>query len=135
MYTSGPVIVMQLPEQLKRTEAQAFCAELQPLLEGERPRLVLDCSQVQDADSAGIEMLLNCMEETMKRDGDLKLAAVSPVLAVMLELMRVDRLFEIFDTSQEAAQSFQVYPVQSSPQADPWYANAYGALGDLKAAS
>ena len=135
MYTSGPVIVMQLPEQLKRAEAQAFCRELQPLLEGERPRLVLDCSGVQDADSAGIEMMLHCMEETMKRDGDLKLAAVSPVLAVMLELMRVDRLFEIFDTTEEAAQSFQVFPAQAVPQTESWYANAYGALGDLKAAS
>ena len=135
MYTSGPVIVMQLPEQLKRAEAEAFCSELQPLLEADRPRLVLDCSLVQDVDSAGIEMLLHCMEETMKRDGDLKLATISPVLAVMLELMRVDRLFEIFDTTDEAAQSFQAFPVQAVPQTEPWYASAYGALGDLKAAS
>lgn len=135
MYTSGPVIVMQLPEQLKRAEAQAFCKELQPLLEADRPRLVLDCSLVQDADSAGIEMLLHCVEETMKRNGDLKLAAVSPVLAVMLELMRVDRLFEIFETTEEAAQSFQAFPVPSTPLTEPWYASAYGALGDLKAAS
>jgi anti-sigma B factor antagonist len=135
MYNSGPVIVMELPEQLKRAEAQAFCRELQPLLEGERPRLVLECSQVQEADSAGIEMLLHCMEEAMKRDGDLKLAAVSPVLAVMLELMRVDRLFEIFDTSEEAVQSFQVYPVHTPREVEPWYAKVYGALGDLKAAS
>lgn len=135
MYTSGPVIVMQLPEQLKRVEAEAVCRELQPLFEGDRPRLVLDCSLVQDVDSAGIEMLLHCMEETMKRDGDLKLAAVSPVVAVMLELMRVDRLFEIFDTTDEAAQSFQAFPVQADSHTEPWYANAYGALGDLKAAS
>ena len=135
MSTSGPVIVMQLPEQLKRAEAQAFCKELQPLLEADRPRLVLDCSLVQDADSAGIEMLLHCVEETMKRDGDLKLAAVSPALAVMLELTRVDRLFEIFETTEEAAQSFQTFPVQATPLTEPWYASAYGALGDLKAAS
>ena len=135
MSTSGPVIVMQLPEQLKRAQAQAFCNELRPLLEADRPRLVLDCSLVQDADSAGIEMLLHCMEEAMKRDGDLKLAAVSPVLAVMLELMRVDRLFEVFDTTEEAAQSFQAFPVRAIAPAEPWYASVYSALGDLKAAS
>jgi anti-sigma B factor antagonist len=135
MHTSGPVIVMQLPEQLKRADAQAFCSEVQPLLEADRPRLVLDGSLVQDVDSAGIEMLLYCMEETMKRDGDVKLAAVSPVLAVMLELMRVDRLFEMFDTTDEAAQSFQAFPVQAVLQTEPWYASAYAALGDLKAAS
>src|SRR3981081_4445667 len=97
MSTSGPVIVMQLPEQLKRPEVAPFLDELQPLLESDRPRVVLDCSQVREMDSAGVEMLLHCMQEAMKRDGDLKLAAISPQAAVILELMRVDRLFELLN--------------------------------------
>jgi anti-sigma B factor antagonist len=135
MSTSGPVIVMQLPEQLKRQEVGPFLEELQPLLESDRPRLVLDCSQVRHMDSAGVEMLLHCMQETMKRDGDLKLAAISPEAAVILELMRVDRLFEIFNTPDEAVQSFQGIPVLSAPQSESWYSGVYGALGDLEAAS
>jgi anti-sigma B factor antagonist len=135
MSTSGPVIVMQLPEQLKRQEVGPFLDELQPLLESDRPRLVLDCSQVRHMDSAGVEMLLHCMQETMKRDGDLKLAAISPESAVILELMRVDRLFEIFDTADEAVQSFQGIPAPVSTQSETWYTGAYGALGDLEAAS
>jgi anti-sigma B factor antagonist len=135
MSTSGPVIVMQLPEQLKRQEVGPFLEELQPLLESDRPRLVLDCSQVRHMDSAGVEMLLHCMQETMKRDGDLKLAAISPEAAVILELMRVDRLFEIFNTPDEAVQSFQGIPVLSAPQSESWYTGVYGALGDLEAAS
>ena len=135
MSTSGPVIVMQLPEQLKRQEVGPFLEELQPLLESDRPRVVLDCSQVRHMDSAGVEMLLHCMHETMKRDGDLKLAAISPESAVILELMRVARLFEIFNTPDEAVQSFQGLPSASAPQSEPWYTGAYGALGDLEAAS
>src|ERR1700737_147121 len=135
MSTSGPVIVMQLPEQLKRQEVGPFLEELQPLLESNRPPLVLDCSQVRHMDSAGVEMLLQCMQETMKRDGDLKLAAISPESAVILELMRVDRLFEIFDTADEAVQSFQGIPAPVATQSEPWYTGAYGALGDLEAAS
>jgi anti-sigma B factor antagonist len=135
MSTSGPVIVMQLPEQLKRQEVGPFLEELQPLLESDRPRVVLDCSQVRHMDSAGVEMLLHCMQETMKRDGDLKLAAISPESAVILELMRVDRLFEIFNTPDEAVQSFQGFPGASTPQTASWYTGAYGTLGDLEAAS
>jgi len=134
MYTSGPVIVMQLPEHVNQTEAASFCAELQPLLENDRARLVLDCSQVQSMDSAGVEMLLHCMEEAMKRDGDLKLAALSPTCATILELMRVDRLFEVFETTEGAVQSFHAFPSYAVPQSEPWYAT-YGALGDFKAAS
>jgi anti-anti-sigma factor len=126
---------MQLPEQLTNGFVKPFWAELQPLLESDRPRLVLDCSQIRQIDSAGVEMLLQCMEEAMKRDGDVKLAALSPQSEVILELMRVGRLFETFDTSPEAVQSFHAVPSLSGPQTEPWPSAALGWLGDLKAAS
>jgi anti-sigma B factor antagonist len=129
--SSRPVIVMQVPEQLYEPEANVFRQELKNLLEAERPRIVLDCSGIKDIDSMGVEMLLHCMDEAMKRDGDVKLAAVAPGSAVILELMKVDRLFEVFDSADEAVRSFHSYPQQEVPQAQPWM----GALGDLEAAS
>ena len=134
MFVKSPVIVMEVPENLNHTEAQAFLAELQPMLQSDRPRVVLDCSQVQHMDSAGIEMMLNCMGEAMKRDGDVKLANLSPAAAAILELMRVDRLFEIFETSEEATRSFQAVSLPEVPQSLPWYSAGYG-LADLKSAS
>jgi anti-sigma B factor antagonist len=107
---------------------------LQPLLQCDRPRVVLDCSQVQHMDSAGIEMLLSCMAEAMKRDGDIKLASLSPASAAILELMRVDRLFEVFDTAEEATRSFQAVASPDVSQSLPWYSAGYG-LADLKSAS
>jgi anti-sigma B factor antagonist len=95
---------------------------------------VLDCSKVQEIDSAGVEMLLECLEMAMKHDGDLKLAAVSPASAIILELMRVDRLFEVFDTAEEASRSFQTFAPAVTPQSQPWYSAGYG-LADLKTAN
>jgi anti-sigma B factor antagonist len=134
MYTKGPVIVMELPENLNHLEGTAFLAEVKPLLESDRPRMVLDCSQVQQIDSAGIEVLLECMEQAMKRDGDLKLAALSPSCGAILELMRVDRLFEVFETAEEAARSFRAIAAPELAQTMPWYSSGYG-IGDLKTAS
>jgi anti-sigma B factor antagonist len=133
MPTRAPVIVMELPERLTQVEAKSFLNELEPLLKNDRPSLVLDCSQIKHMDSAGVEMLLYCLEQAMKRDGDLKLAAVSPASAVIMELMRVDRLFEVFDTAEAAVRSFQLAPAVAA-QTQPWYATAHG-LTDLKAAS
>jgi anti-sigma B factor antagonist len=133
MSTRGPVIVMEAPENLNHSEGKAFLAELQPLLQIDRPRIVLDCSQVQHMDSAGIEMLLNCMGEAMKRDGDIKLADLSPASAAILELMRVDRLFEVFDTAEAATRSFQAVTLSDAPEIQPWYSAGYG-LADLKSA-
>ena len=84
-------------------------------------------------DSAGIETLLYCMQEAMKRDGDLKLAAVTPAAATIMELMRVDRLFEMFETADQAARSFQAAAMPETPQDLPWYSSGLG-LADLKIA-
>jgi anti-sigma B factor antagonist len=125
---------MELPEQLNQASVGAFLESLRPLLQTDRPRIVLDCSQVQHMDSAGVEMLLLCLEEAMKRDGDLKLAAVSPASAIVLELMRVDRLFEAFETADAATKSFQALGTPVAPQTAPWYSTAY-RFTDLKATS
>jgi hypothetical protein len=70
----------------------------------------------------------------MKRNGDVKLAAVGSACAVLFELMRVDRLFEIFDTAEAAVRSFQIFAPAASVQTQPWYSAAHG-LTDLKVAS
>jgi hypothetical protein len=80
-------------------------------------------------------MMLHCLEEAMKCDGDLKLAALSPESEVMLELMRVARVFEVFATSDEAVHSFNAIPAETVPLDVPWYANVFGELGVLKQAS
>jgi anti-sigma B factor antagonist len=134
MLTSGPVVVMQMPEQFTGGEVQTFMLELGPLLESNRPRIVLECSQVRSVDSAGVEMLLHSLEEVLKRDGDLKLAALSAEAEVFLELMRVARVFETFPTSEEAVRSFNAVPPDALPQDAPWYSAGFGDLGALKQA-
>ena len=87
-------------------QARTFLAEVQPMLRSDRPQIVFDCSQVKQMDAAGVEMLLHCLAEVMKRDGDLKLAALSAPASVVLEMTRTDRLFEMYDSSSDAVLSF-----------------------------
>ena len=116
MTNSRPVVVKQLPDRVSVNETHQLFRELAPLFEGDRPCLVFDFSEVRQLDSAGIEMLLRCMEEAMKRNGDVKLTAVSPQVTVILELTRVDRLFEIFENPSDAVESFHRFPVQAFRQ-------------------
>jgi len=126
---------MQVPEDLNVREVHKFMQEMGPLLESNRPRIVLDCSQVRSMESAGVEMLLRCLEEVLKRDGDLKLASLSPEAEVILELMRVARVFETFSSSEEAVRSFNAIPADAIPQDSPWYGAVFGELGVVKQAS
>src|SRR5690242_21727008 len=106
MESSRPVVVKRMPEKVNQREAQKFLADVQPFLNADRPQLVFDLSLVKQLDAAGVEMLLHCVSEVMKRDGDLKLASLSPQAAMVLELTRTDRLFEIYESSTDAARSF-----------------------------
>jgi anti-sigma B factor antagonist len=107
------VLVKQFPEGSERKQFEQFLRELEPCLESDRPSLVLDFSGVRYLDSSGIEALLLCMEEVMKRNGDLKLACVSPPLASILEITRADRLFEIFETCSDAIESFHQFSARA----------------------
>ncbi len=106
METNRPVVIKRMPERLNFREARKFFAEVEPIVASDRPQIVFDMSQVKHLDAAGVDMLLKCMAEVMKRDGDLKLAAVSAEAAIILEMTRTDRFFEIYDTSTDAVRSF-----------------------------
>ena len=106
MGTSRPVIVKRMPERINLKHAREFMREVEPFLKADRPQVVFDFSGVRQMDAAGVELLLQCMSEAMKRDGDLKLAALSPQAAVILELTRADRLFEVYENAADAVRSF-----------------------------
>jgi anti-sigma B factor antagonist len=109
METSRPVVVKRMPERLNFRAARQFEREVQPFLTSDRPQVVFDLSQVRQLDAAGVDMLLRCMTQAMRRDGDVKLAALSPQSAAILELTRTDRMFEIFDNSTDAVRSFTYF--------------------------
>ena len=108
------VAVMQLPERVNRKRGRLFLRELEHCMNIDRPCIVLDCSQVLQMDRSAIHLLLCCLEETIKRNGDAKLAAIPADAGSLLELTGVNRLFEIFETNAEAVKSFNRAPMDVS---------------------
>jgi len=58
--------------------------------------------------------MLCCLEEAVKRNGDVKLAAVPAGARSTLKLTGIDRIFEIFDTNVEAASSFRRFSADAA---------------------
>jgi anti-anti-sigma factor len=100
------VVVSKLPETLDAKSVPALLNQLLPQLQDDRPCVVFDFSETRTIDSAAVDMLLRCMEEALKRNGDVKLAAVGPEVALILEMTKVSRLFETFDNLPDAVESF-----------------------------
>jgi anti-sigma B factor antagonist len=107
--SSRPVVVKRMPERMNLKQARKFLKEVEPFLTSDRPQVVFDMSQVRQIDAAGVDVLLQCMRQAVRHDGDLKLASLSPQAAVVLELTRAGRLFEIYDNSTAAAKSFSCF--------------------------
>lgn len=103
-----PVAVMQLPERLGKKEARNFARQVERSMNISRPYLVLDCSNVRHLDRSVAYLLLGCLEEALKRNGDVKLVGMPLPTDEILGLIGTNRLFEIFDTTADAVNSF--YP-------------------------
>jgi anti-sigma B factor antagonist len=100
------VLVKQLPEKLSGKQGRVFFRDLETSMSVDRPYVVLDCSNVERLDRSVVEVLLCCLEEAIKRNGDVKLASIPSGAEAILELTGVNRLFEIFDTAVGAVHSF-----------------------------
>jgi anti-anti-sigma factor len=130
---SQGVVVKILPARLDAGELAAFQRAMQTPLKSDSPHIVLDLSVVKYLGSAGIEFLLECLSAIVRRDGDMKLAAISPESASLLALTRVERFFEIFRTVEDAVNSFDTFAAENDKFAEPW--NAFGAAAKDRAAT
>jgi anti-sigma B factor antagonist len=109
-----PVTVKQFPEKLSANQERLFLRELEAGMSVDRPRIVLDCSEAREMDCSALHLLLCCLEAAMKRNGDLKLSVVSEGALAKLQLVGMDRLFEVFETTAAAVNSFRRLPVDGS---------------------
>lgn len=116
------IIIRQLPETLSAVQSRTFVRELENFIHCDRPCLVLDCSRLDQMDMSTVHLLLTCLEEAMKRNGDVRLAEVSPEARAILESSGVDGLFKIFDSTAAAINSFYPHPANLPP-----YENAHGS--------
>jgi anti-anti-sigma factor len=114
------VVVKTLATRLDRNEVAAFRKGIQEVLRRDQPRVVFDFGSVTHLDSSGIEFLLNCLSAIVRRDGELKLAALSPQAAMILEMTRVGRFFEVFPTAEDAVRSFDSFLPNAPNFPEPW---------------
>jgi anti-sigma B factor antagonist len=104
--TIGNVAVATIGvEELDGTNAEEFKRDIAPVL-AMHSNLVLDLSRLRFVDSAGLGALISCLRKLNARRGDLKLAGMSTAVRGVFELVRMDRVFDILPTSEDAVRAF-----------------------------
>ena len=98
-------IVTLRGETLDASNAKAFRADLVPVLTP-GAKLVFDMKGVRFVDSSGLGALLSCLRQVHSSGGDLKLCEMAKAVRALFELVRMNRIFEIYNSRDEALRSY-----------------------------
>ncbi len=104
----GILIVTLEGEHLDARETPFFKQKVVDLLENESiSRAIFDLHRLQFIDSSGLGAFLSILKSLHGKGGDLKLAGMNRTIRTMFELVCMHKIFEIFNSPEEALRSFQ----------------------------
>lgn len=83
--------------------------DIDALVEHGHVKLVFDMHDVSRLDSAGIGTLVSSFLRAHRHGGTVKLLHVSPRASRLLNITKLDGVFEIYDTEEAAVESFHVH--------------------------
>ena len=92
--------VMGGPEAVKVNE------EINRLLDEGTLKVVIDLGRVNRMNSSGLGILINALTTYKQNGGDLKLANPTPIVKSLLDITRLNDIFEIYDSLESALNSF-----------------------------
>lgn len=80
--------------------------KIHQIIKAKEAKIVIDLGSVDFIDSSGLGSLVASYRLVSQEGGDVKLASPTPQTQSLLELTRMDKLFDIFDHHLKAAESF-----------------------------
>jgi len=108
-------MVLRFPERVSGTQARLFAERISSELHHDRPRVIADLSNVRQIDTTALHVLLECLIEVKRQDGEFYLGAVSPEAATVLELTQMDSVFELLPEVAEASTNLSVAAMDRVP--------------------
>lgn len=100
------VAIMNVKGRVDSSTAPELDNALANLLNSDQNKIVLNLEAVEYLSSAGLRALVKALKDAQKSGGDLRLAAVSQPIEVILRTVGMMQMFKLFPTSEEAAAGF-----------------------------
>ncbi len=105
--SEGDVSVVDLSGKITIGEGDVVLREtVETLLKEGRNKLLLNLARISYMDSAGIGELVACYKRSREKGGQLKLLNPSGKVYDLLQLTKLEEIFETFRDEGEAIQSF-----------------------------
>lgn len=103
---SDSVTVVDVEGQLIVGNRQELKQKVLEELEDGARKVVVDFTHTGYIDSSGLGVLVSLSKKIREQGGELRLAGLNEDLRTLFELTKLDTLFEIADTREEALKDF-----------------------------
>jgi anti-anti-sigma factor len=98
----GDASVVHLSGEVDLNVSPTLRTELKDLAATKVPLIVIEMSNVPYIDSSGVATLVECLQRVSRYKGSLRLCNLTNRARGVFEISRLDTVFSIFDTQEEA---------------------------------
>jgi anti-sigma B factor antagonist len=102
----GDVSIVEIDGQLIVGNRQELKQKMLEALDAGARKLVVDFTKTGYIDSSGLGVLVSLSKKIREQGGELRLAALNEDLRTLFELTKLDTLFQIAGTREQALASF-----------------------------
>ena len=101
------ILILSADGGLNAENAEQFVSELDRLIQVGARKVVVDCRNLVYISSYGVGVLTGLHNKLSDRGGDIKLASVRHKLVELLKLAKLNTVFHIYSTVDEARAAFR----------------------------
>lgn len=105
--TDGDVLILNADGGLAAVTAEEFVGELERAIGLGCRKLIVDCTRLTHISSYGLGVLIRLHKKLATKGGDVKLSNVSGAVPKILSMTRLNKIFEIYPTLDDARQAFR----------------------------
>ena len=98
----GQAVVLELAGEIDMRHSVMLRDKCAELLQDKPPVLVVNMAEVEFMDSSGVATLVEALKRCRRCDCQLKLAALAERVRSVFEICRLESIFQIYDSENEA---------------------------------
>ena len=103
----GVMIIELTGNVMGGPDATVLNEQIHKLIDDKKRKIVIDLSDVKFINSSGLAMLIGGLNTMRKSGGEMKLARASEKIETLLEMTKLNTVFDIHKTVNEAVTAFK----------------------------
>ena len=101
------MLILSADGGINAANSSQFVDDLEKVIKAGVTKLIVDCAKIRYISSSGLGALIRLHKRMCERGGDVRLAAVDSAVVRILEMTRLNLVFHIYATLDDARRSFR----------------------------